>query len=757
MKYQKEISKQFIKVWEDFYINYLTMFNILEPEYKKYKERKDKRIQKEIQSMNFSENVDSQPLLDEDNKTDTTDLVNVKESNKVKERFRDQLLLELQKVDFFYNENINRVISPKIKEIKEQIKHALKINEFKMNNESFEMALKEIYKDVYLMRKFIETNLEIKDKLMKKYKKYFEVDDFLKNKSKTGNSQIIMEDDKENDDENNNEEVEESINQFINFKSAIGAYDETLKHFEDDIVKLFVQNFTYKYKSKTEKVLKKYVQINTFTESESFYLGFFIGLLIFVLAIICTIAWYYDIDMDKDAEFKSVFPMFRGFFIVCLYWWVHGLNILVWTKADISYRVIFQIDSKYSTPIEIFKRAAIFTFILLFCLLIYMIKRIWSGAFFGIFEPIPINCLPLICWGAFILYMFCPFDIWNYDGRAYLGELAKESVGSFLLKTGFRHVFFINQMCSFIAPMRDMEYTICYYAYYDAPLWAKIEYCKKTRGVYFFIAFIPNFLRILQNIKEIYDSKKLFPKIFSINNYILSISVALLSFLWPTYPFLHIFWLIFTFISSCCSFAWDIVIDFGFLEQGKNYPLRNKLYYKPKIIYYLIALYDFVLRFFWLLTISPEVLGTLFRPETLSIILNSFEITRRGCWNFLKVENKHIDISNEFKVTNDVELPFIKVNGKYVNNESNLLNVMKMNRQEKIQVEIEKVLQENKNTSKSRLKFMSRNLTDLKEVKGKMNNDLNEYLEVYKRDTGMNIGTISRGLKQPTRKFGNNY
>ena len=40
MKYQKEISKQFIKVWEDFYINYLTMFNILEPEYKKYKEHK---------------------------------------------------------------------------------------------------------------------------------------------------------------------------------------------------------------------------------------------------------------------------------------------------------------------------------------------------------------------------------------------------------------------------------------------------------------------------------------------------------------------------------------------------------------------------------------------------------------------------------------------------------------------------------------------------------------------------------------------
>jgi hypothetical protein len=218
---------------------------------------------------------------------------------------------------------------------------------------------------------------------------------------------------------------------------------------------------------------------------------------------------------------------------------------------------------------------------------------------------------------------------------------------------------------------------------------------------------------------------------------------------------LHIYWLIFTFISSCCSFAWDIIIDFGFLEEGENYPLRKKLYYKPKIIYYLIALYNFVLRFFWLLTISPEVLGTLFRPETLSIILNSFEITRRACWNILKVENKHIDISKEFKVSNDIELPFVKVNGKYVNNESNLLNIMKMSRQEKIQVEIEKVLQENRNNS--RAKYMSRNLTDLKEVKGKMNNDLNEYLEVYKRDTGVNMGTISTKLNQPTRRWATNY
>ena len=755
MKYQKEISKSFIKVWEDFYINYSALFKILNPIYKKYKELKKKRMEKEIQSLNFSQNIDSEPLLD----PQSVDKLEIKESNDVRKKFREQFLIELQKVDFFYNQNLNKVIKPKLKELKEQIKHGIKVNEFRMHNETFEMAIKEIYKDIHLIHQFIETNLEIKDKLIQKYKKYFGIYSPVQNNNlSTENNEIIMEDEQENEDEeNNNDELEAVISDFISFKSSIGSAEETFKSLKDEITQTFVQNFSFKYKSKTEKVLKQCIQNRTFTDSQTFYLGFFVGLLIFQLGIICIIAWYYDIDMDNDIEFKSVFPMFRGFFIVCLYWWMHGLTILIWTEADISYKIIFQVDNNYSSPIEIFKRASIFTFILLTSLLIYMVKRIWAGAFFGIFDPIPIRCIPLICWISLLIVVFCPFRIWNYSGRAWLGNLAKESLVSFLFKTGFRHVYFMSQMCSFIAPMRDIEYTICYYAYYDAPIPIKKEYCKNTRGMYFFIAFFPNFIKILQSIREIKESKKLFPKIFSIMNCSLSITVALLSFLWPQYPSLHILWIVFTFISSCSSFAWDIIIDFNFLEKGKNYPLREKLYYKPKIIYYFIAIYDFILRFFWLLTISPEVLRTLFRPETLSIILNSLEITRRACWNLIKVENKHIDISKEFKVSNDVELPFIKINGKYVRNESNLLNIMKMNRQEKIQVEIEKILKENSSPSGSII-YMSRNLTDLKEVKGsKNNNELNEYLENYKRDTGMNTGTLNKTLNQPTRRWATNY
>ena len=175
MKYQKEISKTFIKVWEDFYISYTTMLDILNPVYKKYKENKKKQIEKELLSKSFSGNIDSDLLLSKETKENAID---VKESKSVKQRFQEQFMLELKKVDFFYNQNINKVIRPKIKEIKDQIKHANKIFEFKMNADTFEMALKETYKDISLTRKFIETNLEIKDTLMKKYKKYFGIETF---------------------------------------------------------------------------------------------------------------------------------------------------------------------------------------------------------------------------------------------------------------------------------------------------------------------------------------------------------------------------------------------------------------------------------------------------------------------------------------------------------------------------------------------------------------------------------------------------
>ena len=207
------------------------------------------------------------------------------------------------------------------------------------------------------------------------------------------------------------------------------------------------------------------------------------------------------------------------------------------------------------------------TFVLFSCLLIYIIKIVWTKALFGIFYLFFINCLSLIYWLPIVLYFYNLYDIWN-----------------------------LPQI----------------------------------------------FLRIIQNIQDYHERGALFPKFFSIINYILSISIALLSFLWPKSPFLHVFWFLFTLFSSYYSFEKNAIKDLDLLEKTNNNSLGEKLEYRPKFIYNLISLYDFVLRFFWVLTISPEVFGTLFRPEILSVILNTFEIARKGTWKFLKEEKKNL-------------------------------------------------------------------------------------------------------------------
>ena len=179
-------------------------------------------------------------------------------------------------------------------------------------------------------------------------------------------------------------------------------------------------------------------------------------------------------------------------------------------------------------------------------------------------------------------------------------------------------------------------------------------------------------------------------------------------------------------------------MDFGLLQKGKNYPLRDKLYYKKKYIYYIISVLDFFFRFLWLITLSPEVINAFIRPESLSIILSSVEIFRRGMWNLIRVEYKHFEISKEFKVTNDVELPFIKQGVKFINNENNLLNLIGMNREQKIQYELEKIMEEKER--RGSIKYESRFIPDTEtNNRNSVNDDLNEYLKAYEINTRQNM------------------
>jgi hypothetical protein len=76
----------------------------------------------------------------------------------------------------------------------------------------------------------------------------------------------------------------------------------------------------------------------------------------------------------------------------------------------------------------------------------------------------------------------------------------------------------------------------------------------------------------------------------------------------------------------------------------------------------------------WVLSVSPEVVYRFIRPEFLSFLIYSMEVTRRGMWNFIRVELKHIELCKEFRVTVDVELPFKKIGDDFILKQTNILD-----------------------------------------------------------------------------------
>jgi hypothetical protein len=292
--------------------------------------------------------------------------------------------------------------------------------------------------------------------------------------------------------------------------------------------------------------------------------------------------------------------------------------------------------------------------------------------------------------------------------------------------------------------MRDLEYTLCYYSYYVNPFQTRELFCSNARTIYLIIAIFPNLFRCLQVCRQIIDNGKICPYIFNIGKYTFNIIVATFSFLSKSYPYYFIFWLITAFISGCYSSFWDIKMDFGYFESGaKNWPLRDKSKYQNKFLCYLSIPIDIVLRFLWMLSISHEIMERIIRPEFLALILYTLEMLRRTIWNFIRVEYEHFDLVKGYQISYYEELPLIKCsNGKFMNNEHNLINILNIKKHDRIRLELRELfnsLEKNDENGNAKKETSLAHMKEEKKYANSIVNKLNELLENYKDQTKSNL------------------
>ena len=717
-----QIESLILSEWQDFYIDYKKILKILNP--KISKEKKE-----ENNSCNNIDNTLEEKLLNNNEQNEEEN----KGINSIFKKYITQLNLDKNKIDFFDNLLQNKRHNKRFEEIIEQLKYIEKNETIKIFKKQLLQSLKNLYREISNYDKYyLKVNYSIMtDIINPEEEKLINQNDLMKN----------------NEDYEALKKIKNEISLFFekskeystNFLSQIkeqyqyySCQNKDEDNSDDDNDNLLNNNSLPNEK----RLIKARLKLKLFRIS---------CWVMFILIFLCSFIYFFylNIDIDEDPELRSVFPMYRTYGIICLYLWFIGLNIKTWEDIKINYRALFSFKINKNSIINIWLCASVFCSFLFLAFLLYFITRTPIGINFGLNLYNIVDILPALIWLSLLLYFFCPFKILNYEGRNNVKKLFSECIASILIPIEFKHIWFMDQLTSLIGPMRDIEYTFCYYSYYVNHFETRQLYCSSSRVVYLIIAIFPNLFRCLQVGRQMIDNQKVFPYIFNIGKYTFNIIVATFSFLSQFHQVFYFFWLANAFISGCYSSFWDLKMDWGYFEGCNNFPLRKKNKFKNKFLCILSIPIDIILRFLWMLSISPEIMSQYIRPEFLALVLYTLEMIRRAIWNFIRVEFEHFELEKMYQISYYEELPLIKLsNGKFKTNENLLLNILDTEKKDRMILELRELfnsLDKDKKSFDQEKETSLNHLIEEKKYEKNMKNMLDEYLSKYNKDSNDNL------------------
>ena len=717
-----QIESLILSEWQDFYIDYKKILKILNP--KVSGEKKE-----ENNSCNNIDNTLEEKLLNNNEQNEEEN----KGINSIFKKYITQLNLDKNKIDFFDNLLQNKRHNKRFEEIIEQLKYIEKNETIKIFKKQLLQSLKNLYREISNYDKYyLKVNYSIMtDIINPEEEKLINQNDLMKN----------------NEDYEALKKIKNEISLFFekskeystNFLSQIkeqyeyySCQNKDEDNSDDDNDNLLNNNSLPNEK----RLIKARLKLKLFRIS---------CWVMFILIFLCSFIYFFylNIDIDEDPELRSVFPMYRTYGIICLYLWFIGLNIKTWEDIKINYRALFSFKINKNSIINIWLCASVFCSFLFLAFLLYFITRTPIGINFGLNLYNIVDILPALIWLSLLLYFFCPFKILNYEGRNNVKKLFSECIASILIPIEFKHIWFMDQLTSLIGPMRDIEYTFCYYSYYVNHFETRQLYCSSSRVVYLIIAIFPNLFRCLQVGRQMIDNQKVFPYIFNIGKYTFNIIVATFSFLSQFHQVFYFFWLANAFISGCYSSFWDLKMDWGYFEGCNNFPLRKKNKFKNKFLCILSIPIDIILRFLWMLSISPEIMSQYIRPEFLALVLYTLEMIRRAIWNFIRVEFEHFELEKMYQISYYEELPLIKLsNGKFKTNENLLLNILDTEKKDRMILELRELfnsLDKDKKSFDQEKETSLNHLIEEKKYEKNMKNMLDEYLSKYNKDSNDNL------------------
>ncbi|KAI3423478.1 uncharacterized protein J3R85_010974 [Psidium guajava] len=428
----------------------------------------------------------------------------------------------------------------------------------------------------------------------------------------------------------------------------------------DEVEELFTQHFAKEDRTKAMKYLKPRQRKDS--HGTTFFIGIFTGCFITLLAgyiIMAHMTGMYDRRKGDTVYMETVYPVFSMFSLLFLHFFLYGCNIFAWKKVRINYSFIFELaptkELKYRDVFLICASSMAIVLGVMFAHLSLQQKGYSSAQ---------VQAIPGLLLLTFLLVLVCPFNILYKSSRYRFLGVMRNTILSPLYKVVMLDFFMADQMCSQVPMLRNLEYVACYYVTGSFKT-QDYTYCMRTKhyqDLAYAVSFLPYYWRAMQCARRWFDEGET-SHLVNLGKYVSAMFAAGAKVAYEKER--SIGWLcLFVIISSSATvyqLYWDFVKDWGLLQMNSKNPwLRNELMLRRKILYYFSMGLNLILRLAWLQTVLHYSFEHVDYRVT-GLFLAALEVTRRGLWNFYRLENEHLNNAGKFRAVKIVPLPFHEV------------------------------------------------------------------------------------------------
>ncbi|XP_030544257.1 SPX and EXS domain-containing protein 1 isoform X2 [Rhodamnia argentea] len=368
-------------------------------------------------------------------------------------------------------------------------------------------------------------------------------------------------------------------------------------------------------------------------------------LLFFIWGFICCkFGWDSVMRMSvdlRDLFLYEAFLYYNPLLLVTMMVWLWGINLWVFSQANVNYTKIFDLDQNHLTHREIWKCATWMTIIVPTSMTAYLYLYSHGEVSLAASQPV-------LLYAAVAMVLIFPFDIFYLSTRFYLLRTLWRIVFP-LQAISFSDFFLADILTSMSKVFSDLERSVCRMVHRQVATIAWFEadsVCGSHSVAIPIVLVLPYLFRLFQCLRQYKDTGER-NTLLNALKYSTAVPVIFLSALkYHVFPekwtsFYRPLWLLSSVLNSLYSFYWDVTRDWDLSSFTRIFKFSkpsmvSSLLYARKWVYVWVIGSNLILRCTWTYKLSAHL-----RHNYLTVFaITALEMLRRFQWAFFRVENE---------------------------------------------------------------------------------------------------------------------